>query len=561
MIPVVSIGNQDFRSIRESGSFYIDKTHFIKEWWDNMDIVTLITRPRRFGKTLNLSMLEYFFSNQYEGQETLFQGLEIWEDEKYRRLQGTYPVIFLSFASIKGENYQEAKEGIIQVLIDLYAKFDFLRQGDVLNEKEKAYFNYVNAEMSNTVAAMALNRLALCMNKYFGKKVIILLDEYDTPLHEAYVNGYWEELTAFIRNLFNASFKTNPYMERGLLTGITRVSKESVFSDLNNPEIVTTTSRKYETAFGFTEIEVETALREFGMFGQMQKVRAWYDGFRFGVRNDIYNPWSITKYLDSGKFGNYWVNTSSNSLVGKLLREGTSDIKIAMEDLLDGKQIEVPVDEEIVFDQLDESDFAVWGLLLASGYLKVDGAPEEEGGLYRLSVTNYEVQNMFRKMIRGWFMKPSVKYNDFVKALRADDVVYMNRYINQMTKSVFSFFDTGKKPSELEPERFYHGFVLGLVVDSGIDYIITSNRESGFGRYDVMMEPKNTSENAYIFEFKVFDPYKENTLQDTVSAALAQIEEKNYDASLTARGIPKEKIRHYGFAFEGKKVLIGGKDG
>ena len=558
MKPVISIGNQDFRSIRENHNFYIDKSDFICEWWENQDPVTLITRPRRFGKTLNMSMLENFFSIQAYDRKDLFDGLEIWEDKKYRELQGSYPVIFLSFASVKGETYTEAREGIIQILLDLYTKYDYLCQGQKLSEKEKAYFDFVRVDMSNTIAAMWLHRLALCMNKYYGKKVLILLDEYDTPLQEAYVRGYWNELTSFMSNLFNATFKTNPYMERGLLTGITRVSKESIFSDLNNLEIVTTTSDKYTTAFGFTQEEVSSALELFGMAEQREKVRKWYDGFCFGSRNDIYNPWSITKFLDTGKFDSYWVNTSSNSLAGKLIQEGTPDIKIAMEDLLEGKAIETAVDEEIVFEQLENNSTAVWSLLLARGYLKVNKASEEgTGGIYSLSLTNHEVKNMFRRMIQRWFGNSSVRYNDFIRALLADDVDYMNQYMNQVAMQTFSFFDTGRYPAEFsEPERFYHGFVLGLIVELANQYRITSNRESGLGRYDIMLELLDKSRIAYVIEFKVYKPKTEKNLQETAQNALKQIAQKNYDAELIVKGVLKENIRHFGFAFKGKEVLI-----
>lgn len=558
MKPVVSIGNQDFRSIRENHNFYIDKTAFIKEWWENQDTVTLITRPRRFGKTLNMSMVENFFSIQSQENGKLFEGLKIWKDESYRAIQGSYPVIFLSFASVKGDTYSDVREGIVQTILDLYARYDYLRQSEALNEKEKAYFDYVKANMSNTIAAMALRRLSLCMNLYYGKKVLILLDEYDTPLQEAYVKGYWNELTSFMSSLFNYTFKTNPYMERGLLTGITRVSKESIFSDLNNLEIVTTTSNKYSTAFGFTEAEVMNALRLFGLEEQADEVKNWYDGFCFGSQKDIYNPWSITKYLDTGKFDSYWVNTSSNSLIGKLIQKGTSDIKIAMEDLLEGKTIETAVDEEIIFEQLENNCEAVWSLLLACGYLKVNKASENgAGGNYVLSLTNFEVKNMFRRMIQGWFGNASVRYNDFIKALLSDDIDYMNQYMNQVALQTFSFFDIGKKPADQEePERFYHGFVLGLMVELADKYRITSNRESGLGRYDIVLEPLKKNEMAYVIEFKVHKPKREKDLQETAENALRQIEEKNYDAELLARGIQEERIRHLGFAFSGKTVLI-----
>lgn len=556
---VISIGNQDFKSIRENQCFYIDKTSFIQEWWENLDVVTLITRPRRFGKTLNMSMMEAFFSNQYAGREDLFEGLFIWENEKYRSIQGSYPTIFLSFADIKAATFKGARAAIIQKLVKLYSVYDYIKTDRKLNEADLDFIRSVRTDMTDEIAAVSINYLCDYLSRYFGKKVLILLDEYDTPLQEAYVNGYWEELSEFMRCLFNSTFKTNPYMERGILTGITRVGKESIFSDLNNMEVVTTTSEKYKTSFGFTEEEVRHALEEFGLSDSMEKVKFWYDGFRFGNRNDIYNPWSITKYLDSGKFDSYWANTSANTLVGKLIQEGTPNVKIAMEDLLDGGQIESAIDEEIVFSQLDRNSTAIWSLLLASGYLRVDRAPDEGvGGFYKLSLTNYEVENMFRRMIHEWFHDTSVRYNDFVKALLDDDVDYMNEYMNQIALRTFSSFDAGKKPSDqAEPERFYHGFVLGLIVDLSDRYCITSNRESGLGRYDVVLEPLKEGLSAYVFEFKVRRKKKEKNLEETVQNARKQIEEREYDQELLDRGIPKERIRHYGFAFEGKQVLIG----
>lgn len=551
MNQVISVGNQDFRSIIENHYFYIDKTSFIKEWWENGDSVTLITRPRRFGKTLNMSMVETFFSNTEKDQAKLFQDLEIWKEEKYRQLQGTYPVIYLSFATVKEPDYERTRRKICQLITNLYMKYYFLIEEGFLKDKEKDFYESISVDMDDNAATMAIYQLSDYLNRYYQKKVLILLDEYDTPLQEAYVHGYWNELSIFIRSLFNATFKTNPSLERGLLTGITRVSKESIFSDLNNLEVVTTTSKKYETSFGFTQEEVKEALKSFDLRDYFFKVKQWYDGFCFGEQRDIYNPWSITKYLDTKVFKPYWANTSSNQLIARLLQQSTEDTKIKMEDLLNGKTITEILDEEIVFEQLDESENAIWSLLLASGYLKVCEVTEHE--TYILSLTNLEVMKMFDKMIYGWFSKPTVKYNDFIKALKMDDIHYMNRFMNQMMEEVFSYFDTSGR----EPERFYHGFVLGLIADARMDYVITSNRESGFGRYDVLLEPKNTEDNAYIFEFKVQDSMEEKSLEETVAVALNQINEKNYDAGLLAKGIKKEKIRHYGFAFCGKNVLIG----
>lgn len=374
------------------------------------------------------------------------------------------------------------------------------------------------------------------------------------------MDGYWEEMTALIRSLFNATFKTNPFLERALMTGITRISKESIFSDLNNLKVVTTTSNKYTHAFGFTEKEVFQTLDEFGLPDKKEQVKNWYDGFTFGKETDIYNPWSITNFLDTEKFDTYWANTSANGLVETLIREGETQTKQVMEDLLEGKHLLTELDEQVVFSQLDEDETAIWSLMLASGYLKQVGVKETNEGIwqYELAITNKEVYIMFRNMIRKWFRrKGAYAYNEFIRAFLQNDLKTMNHYMNRVALNTFSYFDTGKEPSGQEPERFYHGFVLGLIVELKDRYHITSNRESGFGRYDVMLEPRNTGDIAYVLEFKVYDWEDEKTLQDTVEAAHRQMDEKQYDANLMARGIVKENIRHYAFAFRGKEVLIG----
>ena len=558
----ISIGKQDFASLREHNCFYIDKTDFIKEWWNSQDDVTLITRPRRFGKTLNMSMVECFFSVKYAKRLDLFEGLSIEKNADLRKLQGTYPVLFLSFAAVKTNTYENARRQICSLIASLYDENMYLLNGDTLNEREKKRFQAVTPEMNDADAVMALQNLCLFLSKYYGKKVIVLLDEYDTPLQESYAYGYWRELTAFTRSLFNATFKTNPYLERAIMTGITRVSKESIFSDLNNLEVITTTSEKYATSFGFTESEVFTALDEAGMSDQCDVVKKWYDGFVFGGKKDIYNPWSITNFLDKRKIDIYWANTSSNSLIGHLIQRGNSAIKEAMEDLLSGKELVTEIDEQIVFDQLDDNMTAIWSLLLSSGYLKINQAPKDAAASnqnYHLSLTNHEVDVMFRRMIDGWFKKYTPNYNAFVKALLADYVRAMNHYINRIALETFSFFDTGKGPSaSAEPERFYHGFVLGLMVDLQDNYHISSNRESGFGRYDIMLEPVEIGQSdAIILEFKVIDPESEADLNATVNNALEQIRHKQYDAQLLARGFRPDQIRAYGFAFQGKQVLIG----
>ena len=569
----ISIGKQDYESLITSGCFYVDKTYFIKEWWESQDDVTLITRPRRFGKTLNMSMLECFFSNKYAGRGDLFEGLSIWNDEKYRQLQGTYPVIFISFAEIKANNFKDTKNDMVSVINDVYKQHSYLLEDAILTDAERNLFRQlddyskntnVNKDISNEIIYRSVKDLAAILYRKFEKKVIILLDEYDTPMQEAYVNGFWNDMVGFIRSFFNSTLKTNPYLDRAIMTGITRVSKESIFSDLNNLNVITTTNDEYNTSFGFTESEVFAALDEAGLSEKKDDVKLWYDGFTFGKHKDIYNPWSITNYLDKKEFKTYWADTSSNSLVGKLIQKGSPKIKKAMEKLLNGEYITVGIDEQIVFDQLDNDEDAIWSLLLASGYLKVDSMEicvstgEQK---YELSLTNLEVRVMFQKLIKGWFGRTNGASDEFVDALLNGDIKAMNYYMNKIALATFSYFDVGNKPSEyIEPKRFYHGFVLGLMVGQREDYVIKSNRESGFGRYDIIMLPCNIENKrlpAIVIEFKVHDSDEEKTLADTVAVAHKQIEEKRYDEEILTLGIEKERIRHYGFAFEGKKVLIG----
>ena len=605
MARVVGIGKQSFEDIRKKDCFYIDKTDFIKDWWESADDVTLITRPRRFGKTLNMDMLKCFFSNQYEGRKELFEELDIWKDEEYRELQGTYPVIFLSFADIKADNFKDTKNDLVSVINDAYKQHSYLLKSDKLTEAEKNMYeqldNYannadINKKISNEIVCRAIKTLAGMLYKYYGKKVIIILDEYDTPMQEAYMNGYWDELVALTRSLFNSTFKTNPYLERGIMTGITRVSKESIFSDLNNLKVVTTTSREYATSFGFTEKEVFDALDEVNMSNEKAAVKEWYDGFTYGDVKDIYNPWSIINYLQTGKIDSYWTDSSSNGIVNKLIKTGTPDVKEAMAVLISGGVIEKKIDEQIVFDQLDKNEDVIWSLLLASGYLCIESYKEDgrlKRKIYGLKLTNLEVERMFEVMIEQWFGEEKFNYNNFVKSLLNGDIESMNEYMNRVTRGVISYFDTGKTPSDEEPERlascydcrgvangsslnccsnlyamteksshFYHGLVLGLMVDQVDNYILSSNRESGFGRYDIMLEPidkNNEKLPGIVIEFKVFNQKKEDTLEETVENALRQIKEKDYDAELIKRGVKEENIYHYGFAFKGKEVLIDGR--
>lgn len=574
-----ALGYQNYEKMMDNHIFYVDKTDFIREWWDNADEVTLITRPRRFGKTLNMSTVECFFSNQYKEKSYLFEGKKVWEYEEMRRLHGEFPVIFMSFAGAKSGYNAEAggeesldciesmKTAVKKIIVRTYKEFSDIMKSDLFDDNDREYFASIRKDMPDEAAATSISILSTYLEKYYGKKVIILLDEYDTPMQEAWVYGYWNKAVAFFRSFFVNTFKDNKSMERGLITGITRISKESIFSELNHLKVVTTTSNKYALSFGFTEQEVFDALDDAGFGSEKKTVKKWYDGFTFGRYTDIYNPWSIAAFMENdAKYEAYWANTSANSLVNSLIQRGSKAVKRTVEDLLAGKSFQAQIDEQIVFNQLEGNENAVWSLLLATGYLKViDTEPfsgdRENEPYYTLVLTNREVRMMFKNMVKGWFSGDSVQtvYNDFIQAMLDDNVRMMNAFMNKVALHTFSSFDSGNKPSEeAEPERFYHGFVLGMVVNMADAYEVRSNRESGFGRYDVMLEPRNQDGKAFIFEFKVLNPYEdEQTLADTLAAAHRQIEEKKYETELIARGFAPERIRKYGFAFQGKQCLIG----
>ena len=552
MARTIPIGEQNFATLRKENLFYIDKTKFIKEWWSGHDGVTLITRPRRFGKTLMLNTVYTFFALDFAQQSELFADLEIWQDEHFRRLQGTIPVIYLSFANVKCQTFSEAIQ-LIKILIEnCYIKFRYILQDNLFSAWEKEHFINTNRNINDADAKMSLFSLSEYIYRYHAIKPIILIDEYDTPMHAAWINGYWHELIDFMRIFFNSTFKTNTLLERGLITGITRISKESLFSDLNNLEVVGTTSDLYSDCFGFTEEEVFSALAEYGLTAK-QEVKQWYDGFIFGSHKGIYNPWSIIGYLKKKTFAPYWGQTSSNAMVGQLIGQSGQDIKEETASLLRGEAIVTKFDEQIVFSQLTNKPGAIWSFLMAAGYVKplsFDLSTNE----YQITLTNHEVHIIFEDLISSWFNHTFDYGKKFRAALMADDVNNMNNFLQKIATSTFSFFDTGGE----EPERFYHAFVLGLIVDMKEHYEIRSNRESGFGRYDVLLFPRNTCAHGIIIEFKTMQSNFEANLSATCQNALKQILTKQYAEELLDRQIDINNIYIYGFAFQGKKIQICG---
>ncbi|MCD8347571.1 MAG: ATP-binding protein [Lachnospiraceae bacterium] len=553
MKKAVALGITAFEDIIGRNVFYVDKTRFIKDWYDSADQVTLITRPRRFGKTLTLNMVETFFSVRYQDRMDLFDGFFIAGEERFRVIQGTFPVINLSLADVKQGNYESMCYAMRIQLAELFESHSYLLKSDRLSDAEKETFSQIIwRKAPDEMCMKAIRFLSQCMYEHFGKKVLILLDEYDTPMLEAYTAGYWDTAIEYIRRMFHAAFKDNPYLDRALITGITRITHESVFSDLNNLAVVTTTTRLYETYFGFTEEEVFDAMDAYGFSDEKEEVRRWYDGFQFGAQKGIYNPWSILNFLKFGELSPYWMNTSGNALVGNLVREGSVKVKDEFEILLKGGSILTEIDESITYAELRGDSKTIWSWFLTTGYVKI---VQKQSDRYEIALTNYEVREALCKLVKKWFAESYDEYTEFIRMLLAGNLEGMQRYLEKVTARTFSFFDVGSASSESEvAEQFYHGFTLGLIADLDRTHILTSNRESGFGRYDVCIEPRDGKSDGIIIEFKVFDPKKETTLEETAKRALEQIETKKYEIDLKARGI--KTVCKYGFAFRGKEVLI-----
>lgn len=555
----VGLGYQNFLDFVCGKRFYVDKTHFIPEWLASDARITLITRPRRFGKSMLLSTVRTFFDPMYADHPEYFKKLQVWKDKDCRRLFGTIPVISVSFGSCKGNHFEQAMRGVTLGLYNMYVQHEYLRESSRLNEEEKAEYRRIVASFSEQrteYVEVSIQKLCELLYKHYGVFPIILMDEYDTPLLEAYTDGYWDETINTFRQLFHTTFKENDFFYRAIITGVTRISKNSLFSDLNNLEVDTVTCDAYSDCFGFTEQEVMDAFKCQDI-DTIRDVKAMYDGFTIGRHQDIYNPWSICNYMRQRELIGYWVNTSSNKLVGDIIRRHPVESKYEIERLMAGEKVHKRINEGITFQYLEGDENSLWSLLLAVGYIKAENIVRSVEGIEcDVSVTNYEVMAMFKTEILGMFHNGWSAYGRFAEALLAHKMELMNEYLQTITYTSISYFDVADGPKERTPENFYHGLVLGLIVSLRDRYRIVSNRESGRGRYDIAMYPLQENTDAFIMEFKVQDRKKETNLEQTAKNALQQIVDKNYEADLLAAGVPAERIYKLGFAFAGKDVLV-----
>ena len=537
----LAIGIDDFRKIIKEDCYYVDKTKFMVAVLEDASNVKLFTRPRRFGKTLNMSMLKYFFDvRDSEENRKLFNGLDI-EKSKYINEQGKYPTILISLKSIKYETWEESLEQLKSLLSNLYNEFEYIRE--CLNESEIELFNDIWFKKENGEYANSLKNLTSFLYKYYKKEVILLIDEYDIPLITAHKYGYYNEIINFYKIFLGEALKTNQYLKMGVLTGIIRVIKTGIFSDLNNLKVYSILEKKYSEFFGFTEEEVKKALQYFNIEEELANVKYWYDGYKFG-NSELYNPWSIINFLDGRELKNYWVGTSENFLIKNILENSTSRTNEILDKLFNEEEVEEAItgtsDLSILMDSKE-----VWELLLFSGYLTVKEKLDDD--IYSLKLPNMEVKKLFKKEFINVHFGISL-FRKTMEALKNLNFNDFEKYFQEIMLKSTSNWDTSK-------EAFYHGLSLGMLSYLDNDYYVTSNFEAGFGRYDVVLEPKNRNDRAFILEFKVADA--ENKLEKLSKEAIKQIEEKKYDINLKSKEI--KEITSVGIAFYGKKLKVSYK--
>ncbi|QTA83100.1 AAA ATPase-like domain-containing protein [Desulfonema limicola] len=544
------VGTSDFREIRKENTYYIDKTTFIKNIINDSAKILLFPRPRRFGKTLNLSTLRYFFEKNDENTAPLFDNLAIRNTQEFDLHQGKYPVIYLTFKDMKALNWENLEQKIMGLLWEEFLEKDYLLSSNELSSPEKFFFESILekkaslAECENTLLF-----LSRCLSRFHKQPAVILIDEYDTPIHAGYTKGYYEEIISFMRGFLSAGLKDNTYLYKGVLTGILRVAKESVFSGLNNLGVFTLLDQEYNTYFGFTDKEVRTLLNDYEIAEFYDKVSYWYNGYNFGGEI-IYNPWSVLNFT-AGKSREprpFWVNTASTDIIDKLATRGGREVLEEIGILLENGLIEKPVYESIVMKDLDIRDDLLWSFLLFSGYLKYTGDKIQRKN-YELKIPNEEVKIIYEEMVVRWFAEKveSNKVEDMLKALETGDITLFEIMLKKVVLQVMSYHDLSG-----EPEKVYHALVLGMLVWLSGKYEIRSNRESGYGRYDIMLKPLDIKKHGIIIEFKQVNE-KENP-EKILESALKQIEEKAYAVELKASGI--KDILKIAVVFRGKELWV-----
>ena len=550
----IALGESDFRSIIENNEYFVDKSLLIKEIFEDSSRIILIPRPRRFGKTLNLSMIRYFVERCDEDRRYLFNNLLIEKEQDIMKRQGIYPTIYLTFKDEKHDKFEDFQMKLAFFVSEIYKKHYYLYES-LTFQVDKDYFDkIINKVSTKAELEMSLKNLSKYLYDYYGEKVIILIDEYDTPIQHSYFSGIYDDTIAFMRNFLSNTLKDNIYLEKALLTGILRVARESIFSGLNNLDVYSILKEGYSDKFGFTEVEIEKMLNDFNIVEEKDEFKRWYNGYLFG-NTVIYNPWSTLSYLKDKNeyFMPYWVNTSENKIIKTILSKGSDGLKKSFEELLKGNTIETTIDENIIMADIEANENNVWSFLLLSGYLKVVNKIRKEDEIYyEVAIPNVEVKHMYNKIIKDWASESYVssEYNEMLKALiNFDYEVFEEIFIDYVEKSL-SYFDVSGE----EPERVYHSFVLGMLVALNNTHYVLSNRESGYGRYDVMVIPKDITKPGIIIEFKRARKNNKKTIEQLIEEAKKQIEDKKYETELLSRGITD--IKKLVIVFKGKEVFI-----
>ena len=549
----IGIGESDFKGLRIRDNYYIDKTMYIKDIIDNQSRVILVTRPRRFGKTLNMSTLKYYFDCTKKDSKELFNGLKIMKQgEQYTSKLGYYPVIYITLKDVQDRNFENMLLNLKSAMIDMYQEHRYLLDSNKIYPEEKQAITDILFARENEVSLRnSIRELSKYLYRYYKKPVILLIDEYDVPLQNAYVEGYYEEAVKFFKIFYGTTFKDNPYLEKTVLTGVSRVAKESIFSGANNFKVFTVLDDEFSDDFGITEEEMDKVIKDFNIQDKKEDIKEWYDGYTIGHTNGIYNPWSILNYLTDKKLMPYWVNTSSNDLI-KLVLKNSSTIKEKIERLLRDETIEVPINLETVIVGIENNEDNIWGLMLGTGYLKVEETIDLARGIYKVKLPNREIKELFRGIVEGWFRNKVIgnDLNSILKDLITLNIKEFEKKFRVLVKEMFSYMDVGENTAE----NFYHAFVLGMLVGLKDTYYVNSNRESGYGRYDIMLEPKDKNGNSFIMEFKVLDDMEEKMIEDTIKNAKKQIEEKGYETNLKEKGYTN--ITKMVYAFKGKEVKL-----